>query len=169
MYREMKLNLFQRSSHCGNKPVLMAADPSDLTIVCNEYSLMIKPEASSVEEEVVLYLDRITNHPSYSPGTPADTGANIKGPYAGGDIAVYHLTGESKRKLKDAMGKKKLWPACLPKKSYTSKRGVFGGWLDQEPFYRLSTDSLLAYEKTFLTLKAVTVKIHLLIGNYVSF
>ena len=136
----------------------MAAEPSDLTIVCNEYSLMIKPEADSEEEEVVLYLDRITNHPSYSPGTPADTGANMKGPYAGGDIAVYHLKGESKQKLKAAMEKKKLWPACLPKKSYTNKGGIFGGWLDQEPFYRLSTDSLLAYEKKFLTLKAVRVR-----------
>ena len=78
----------------------------------------------------------------------------MKGPYAGGDIAVYHLKGESKQKLKAAMEKKKLWPACLPKKSYTNK----GGWLDQEPFYRLSTDSLLAYEKKFLTLKAVWVR-----------
>ena len=137
----------------------MPAEPSDLTIVCNEYSLLIQPEASSLEEEVVLYLDRISNHPSYSPGTPADTGPDMKGPYAGGDIAVYHLKPESKKKLKDAMSKKKLWPACLPKKSYTNKRGIFGGWLDQEPFYRLSTDSLLAYEKKFLTLKAVRVRI----------
>ena len=107
---------------------------------------------------MVLYLDKITNHPRYSPGTQEDIGANLKGPYAGGDIAVYHLKSESKKKLKDKMTKKKLWPACLPKKSYTSKRGIFGGWLDQEPFYRLSTDSLLAYEKKFLTLKAVTVR-----------
>ena len=136
----------------------MPAEPSDLAIVCNEYSLMIRPEASSIEEEVVLYLERIRNHPRYSPGTPEDTGANMKGPYAGADIAVYHLKSESKKKLKGKMTKKKLWPACLPKKSYTSKRGIFGGWLDQEPFYRLSTDSLLAYEKKFLTLKAVTVR-----------
>ena len=136
----------------------MAAKPSDLTIVCNEYSLVIKPEAMSKEKEVVLHLDRITNYPDYSPGTPADTGADMKGPYAGGDIAVYHLKSESKKKLKAAMIKKKLWPACLPKKSYTDKRGIFGGWLDQEPFYRLSTDSLHAYEKKYLTLKAVQVR-----------
>ena len=78
----------------------MAAEPSDLTIVCNEYSLMVQPEANSEEEEVVLYLDRITNFPTYTSGTPADTGANLKGPYAGGDIAVYHLKRESKQKLK---------------------------------------------------------------------
>ena len=139
--------------------MLIAAEPSDLTIVCNEYSLVIQPEASSKEEEVVLYLDKITNHPSYSPGTPEDIGANLKGPYAGGDIAVYHLKSESKKKLKDKMTKKKLWPACLPKKSYTNKRGIFGGWLDQEPFYRVGTDSLLAYQKKFLTLKTVMVRI----------
>ena len=145
----------------------MAAEPSDMTIVCNEYSLMIKPEGKSDEEEVVLYLDRITNYPDYSPGTPADTGADMKGPYAGGDIAVYHLKNESKKRLKAAMSKEKLWPACLPKKSYSDKRGIFGGWLDQEPFYRLSTDSLLAYEKNYLTLKAVQVRNYCYkMGNY---
>ena len=51
------------------------------------------------------------------------------------------------------MSKKKLWPACLPKKSYSDKRWVFGGWLDQAPFYRLSTDNLFAVEKKYLTLK----------------
>ena len=65
------------------------------------------------------------------------------------------------------MSKGKLWPACLPKKSYTEKRGIFGGWLDQEPFYRLSTDSLLAYEKNYLTLKAVQVRNYCYkMGNY---
>ena len=138
-----------------------------MTIVCNEYSLMIKPQAMSKEVEVVLYLDRFTNYPGYSPGTPADTGSDMKGPYAGGDIAVYHLKSESKKRLKAAMSKEKLWPACLPKKSYTEKRGIFGGWLDQEPFYRLSTDSLLAYEKNYLTLKAVQVRNYCYkMGNY---
>ena len=56
------------------------------------------------------------------------------------------------------MSKKKLWPACLPKKSYSDKRWVFGGWLDQAPFYRLSTDNLFAVEKKYLTLKAVQVR-----------
>ena len=61
------------------------------------------------------------------------------------------------------MSKKKLWPACLPKQSYSDKRGVFGGppnggWLVQEPFHRLSSDSLFAIEKKYLTLKAVQVR-----------
>ena len=109
--------------------MLKAAEPSDMLIVCSEYSLQIKPESSSVEEEVVLFLDRITNFPGYATGTEEDTGANLKGPYAGGDIAVYHLTRESLELLKSKMDKEKLWPACLPKKEYAENRGIFGGWL----------------------------------------
>ena len=137
--------------------MLKAAEPSNMLIVCSEYSLQIKPESSSVEEEVVLFLDRITNFPGYATGTEEDTGANLKGPYAGGDIAVYHLTQESLELLKSKMDKEKLWPACLPKKEYAENRGIFGGWLDQEPFYRLTTNSIQAYESTYLTLKTLEV------------
>ena len=51
-----------------------------MLIVCSEYSLQIKPESSSPEDEVVLFLDRITNFPGYTTGTEEDTGANLKGP-----------------------------------------------------------------------------------------
>ena len=47
----------------------------------------MKPEAGSNEERQVLHLERITNHPNYSPGTVEDKWADLKGPYAGGDIA----------------------------------------------------------------------------------
>ena len=57
-----------------------------------------------------------------------------------------------------------LSPACLPESSYTNPKGVFAGWLDQEPFYRLSTTSIKAYEKEYLTIK--TAEVHRL---YVSF
>ena len=137
--------------------MLKEAGPSDMLIVCSEYSLQIKPESSSAEEEVVLFLDRITNFPGYTTGTEEDKGANLKGPYAGGDIAVYHLTQKSLELLKDKMTPGKLWPACLPKKNYIGKQGIFGGWLDQEPFYRLTSNSILAYERTYLTLKSVQV------------
>ena len=137
--------------------MLKAAEPSDMLIVCSEYSLQIKPESTSVEEEVVLFLDRITNFPGYTTGTEEDTGANLKGPYAGGDIAVYHLTRESLALLKSRMSPGRLWPACLPKKDYTDDRGIFAGWLDQEPFYRRVTDTIQAYEDTYLTLKSVEV------------
>ena len=137
--------------------MLKEAGPSDMLIVCSEYSLQIKPESSSAEEEVVLFLDRITNFPGYTTGTENDKGANLKGPYAGGDIAVYHLTQKSLELLKDKMTPGKLWPACLPKKNYIGKQGIFGGWLDQEPFYRLTSNSIQAYERTYLTLKSVEV------------
>ena len=137
----------------------MAAEPSDLNIVCSQSSVQVKPEAGSNDEKQVLHLERITNHPSYSPGTNDDIGADLKGPYAGGDIAVYHLREESKTKLKRAMIARKLWPACLPKRpeEYTSKQGIFSGWLDQEPFYRVSTDKISAYEINYLTLRATQV------------
>ena len=137
----------------------MAAEASDLNIVCSQSSVQVKPEAGSNDEKQVLHLERITNHPSYSPGTVGDIGADLKGPYAGGDIAVYHLREESKTKLKRAMIARKLWPACLPKRpeEYTSRLGIFSGWLDQEPFYRVSTDKISAYEINYLTLRATQV------------
>ena len=57
------------------------------------------------------------------------------------------------------MRKERLWPACLPRKpsEYTSKRGIFAGWIDQEPFHRVGTDSIAAYEINFLTLRATQV------------
>ena len=145
--------------------MLKAAEPSDMLIVCSEYSLQIKPESTSVEEEVVLFLDRITNFPGYATGTEEDTGANLKGPYAGGDIAVYHLTQQSLELLKSKMNPGKLWPACLPKKEYSEDQGIFGGWLDQEPFYRLTTNSIQAYENTYLTLKSVKVRDQIFSGR----
>ena len=111
----------------------------------------------------VLHLEKIINHPNYSPGTVGDLGPDLKGPYAGADIAVYHLTEDSKTKLKNAMRPTRLWPACLPKKNedYTEKRGIFAGWVDQEPFYKAGTDSIQTYELNFLTLRAMQVNIFL--------
>ena len=123
--------------------------------------MAIQPEQVSPENEVVLKLRKITNYPGYEQGSSRDTGPNLKGPYAGKDIAVYHITDESKKKAKENMrdGNKNMSPACLPEKSYKSERGVFAGWLDQEPFYRLSTTDLEAYEKEYLTIKRVEVKL----------
>ena len=61
-----------------------------MNIICSEYSLAVQPEQVSPENELVLKIERITNFPSYEQGTDEDTGENLKGPYAGGDIAVYH-------------------------------------------------------------------------------
>ena len=128
-----------------------------MNIVCSEYSLAIQPEQVSEEEEVVLKIRKITNFPGYQQGTNEDTGENLKGPYAGGDIAVYHITFESKKAAKKSMEGGTLWPACLPESSYTNPKGVFAAWLDQEPFYRLSTTDIEAYEKEYLTIKTVEV------------
>ena len=149
----------QRSSYCGKEPRLHPAEPSEVNIVCSEYSLAIQPEQVSVEKEVVLKIRKITNFPGYQQGTNEDTGENLKGPYAGGDIAVYHITSKSKEKAKRAMEGGTLSPACLPESSYTNPRGIFAGWLDQEPFYRLSTTDISTYEKEYLTIKTVEVYI----------
>ena len=119
--------------------------------------MAVQPEQVSVEKEVVLQIRKITNHPGYQQGTNEDTGENLKGPYAGGDIAVYHITSESKEKAKKSMSEGTLSPACLPESSYTNPKGVFAGWLDQEPFYRVSATSIKAYEKEYLTIKTVEV------------
>ena len=94
------------------------AEPSELNIVCSEYSLAIQPEQVSEEDEVVLQIRKITNHPRYQQGTPKDTGENRKGPYAGGDIAVYHITTESKIKARKGMQEGSMAPACLPERNY---------------------------------------------------
>ena len=108
----------------------------------------------------MLAIDRITNHPNYDPGSQDDRGGDMKGPYAGYDIAVYHLTEESKTKLKKNMKKEALWPACLPKKlsEYVGSKGIFSGWLDQEPSYRVSTNKISAYEFNYLTLQTTLVE-----------
>ena len=149
----------QRSSYCGTNPSLRPAEPSELNIVCSEYSLAIQPEQVSPEKELVLKIERITNFPGYKQGTEEDTEENLKGPYAGGDIAVYHITSESKEKAKKRMRDKTLSPACLPQKDYESQKGIFAGWLDQEPFYRVSTADIKTYEEEYLTLRRVEVNL----------
>ena len=104
-----------------------------------------------------MIIERITNFPGYEQGTNEDTGENLKGPYAGGDIAVYHITSESKKKAKKRMSEKTFSPACLPQKDYKSERGIFAGWLDQEPFYRVATADIQTYEEEYLTLRRVEV------------
>ena len=139
---------------------LLHLPQSHFFFVCSDNSLQIQPEQSSTEEELVLHIKDIVNHPSYEQGTNADKGAHMKGPYAGADIAVYHLTEKSKHNAKEQMRKKKetLRPACLPKKEYSSKRGFFAGWLDQEPFYRAGTLNIRTYEKEYLFPRTVEVR-----------
>ena len=105
-------------------------------------------------------IEQIINFPKYQQGTAEDRGENLKGPYAGGDIAVYKITSDSKKKAKERMhmeNGKWLSPACLPERSYEVERGVFAGWLDQEPFYRVSTTNIQDYEDEFLRIRTVEV------------
>ena len=128
-----------------------------MNIVCSEYSLAIQPEQVSPEKELVLKILKIINFPGYQQGTNKDRGENLKGPYAGGDIAVYKITSESKKRAKQRMNEGTLSPACLPERSYESERGIFAGWLDQEPFYRVSTINIQAYEREYLRIRTVEV------------
>ena len=119
--------------------------------------MAIQPEQVSPEKELVLKILKIINFPGYQQGTNKDRGENLKGPYAGGDIAVYKITPESKKRAKIRMNEGTLSPACLPEKSYKSERGIFAGWLDQEPFYRVSTINIQAYERQYLRIRTVEV------------
>ena len=151
------INNDQRSSYCGREPRLRPAEPSELNIVCSEYSLAIQPEQVSLEKELVLKIRNIINFPGYQQGTNEDEGENLKGPYIGGDIAVYKITSESKKKAKKSMKKGTLSPACLPQINNEDERGIFAAWLDQEPFYRLSTINIQVYEKEYLRIRTVEV------------
>ena len=146
------------SSYCGRSPSLRPAEPSDLNIVCSEDSLAIQPEQVSPEEELVLKIREIVNYPGYEQGTSNDRGANLKGPYAGGDIAVYKLTLESKTRARKCMERGTLSPACLPEKSYSDQRGIFAGWLDQEPFYRVSNLNIQDYDTQYLKIRQLVVR-----------
>mgnify|MGYP003327068234 CR=1 FL=1 len=119
--------------------------------------MAIEPEQVSPEKELVLKIWKIINFPGYQQGTNKDRGENLKGPYAGGDIAVYKITSESKQKARKSMKEGTLAPACLPQRGYEGERGIFAGWLDQEPFYRLSTTNIKTYEREYLTIKTVEV------------
>jgi len=149
----------QESSYCPEKgkASLFKAKPSDMQIVCGEHNIDVKPEKYSTEEEIVLTITEIINHPNYEPDTIRDgVKLDSKGPYAGSDIAVYRVDDEP---LKTKMARKVLWPACLPKEKYTTQRGIFAGWLDPEPYYRIDEDrDLKTYRNNYLFTKQLQVE-----------
>ena len=116
-----------------------------MQIVCGEFSLLKEPERFSEENEVVLEIRKIINHELYDPGQP---GKERRGPYRGGDIAVYKVDGS-----KLALKKKELYPACLPRSSseYEEQPGIFSGWVDPEPIHRVNKwKKLRNYIKNYL-------------------
>ena len=112
-----------------------------MKIVCNLYNIDVKPESFTDEDEIVIPIRKIKNHPDYKLGVleDQDIAANQKGPYAGNDISVYHVD-DSKMMLEEG----KLWPACLPRDEEPRRdetipsQDFFAGWLDPEPYYRIN-------------------------------
>ena len=109
----------------------MAAEVTDIQIVCSQYNVDAIPESFTEENERILKVTKITNHPNYSPGTEEDRNANLKGPYAGSDISVYHVD-DTEFRMKEG----EVWPACLPREDGPATAGAsrdfFAGWLDPE-------------------------------------
>ena len=115
------------SSYCGTDGRLRLAAAEDLLLVCGEWSTAEEPELYSREEEVVLPVTKVINHPLYS--------AEL-GPGEGYDIAVYHAD-NTKLSQWDTVQEGVLYPACLPQKSdiAVGTRGIFAAWKDPIPLY----------------------------------
>ena len=101
-------------------------EPHDLSLVCGEWNIGDVPEINSEEEEVVLPIKKIINHPNYS----------TNGPGEGYDIAVYWVD-ETKLKEDGVLKEGVLFPACLPINEDISigQRGIFASWKDPIPLY----------------------------------
>ena len=102
----------------------MEAQPEDLQIICGEHSIITEPDFFSPEQEIVLTIEKITNHPKFS----LEEG---RGPIEGYDIAVYHVD-DTNLRLKE----ESIWPACLPRAGQNYQKFVYAGWADPEPLYR---------------------------------
>ena len=130
------LDLQGASSYCPADAKYVAADPEDLQIVCRVYNVGPVPESETDEQELILTVTRIANHPSYSSGQEQETGNYTHGPYRGNDISVYHVNDDNLR-LEEGV----LWPACLPRLEFKdSDPAFFVGWKDQEPIHKLDDD-----------------------------
>ena len=114
----------------------MAAEAEDLQIVCRVYNVGPVPESETEEEEVVLTVTGLANHPKYNPGKEGDKKTYTTGPFLGYDISVYHVNDDNLR-LEEGV----LWPACLPRlQPEDSDLTFFNGWKDQEPIHKLDDD-----------------------------
>jgi hypothetical protein len=114
------------SSYCGSDGRLRLADPADLLVVCGVWSIGEEPELYSREDEVVLPVTKIINHPGYSPEF---------GPGEGNDIAVYHVDDTLLRDGQVPEGT--VLPACLPDPAdpAAGSRAIFAPWKDPVPLY----------------------------------
>ncbi|XP_023349486.1 uncharacterized protein LOC111718191 [Eurytemora carolleeae] len=131
------------SSYCGpNKgenAELRPALKEDLQIVCGEFSLELTPEEFSQEEEVVLKIEKITNHPRYD---------ESKGPIEGFDISVYHVSNPQALVPQLDPKTRNIVPACLPvldDNEYYNENGIFAAWVDPEPTFKTALTNLAKY------------------------
>ena len=94
--------------------------------MCGEWNIGQEPELYSQEEEVVLPITKIINHPSYS----------TTGPGEGYDIAVYYVD-DTKLRVEGVVREGYIYPACLPTRDDTQpgKTGIFASWRDPSPLY----------------------------------
>jgi hypothetical protein len=83
----------------------------------------VKPEEFSDEEEVVLTITKIINHPDYEQGNQDDDDRYPKGPYVGRDIAVFHVE-DSPLKF-DNGGSKLREKGLYPLSNLLAKRTIF--------------------------------------------
>ena len=93
-------------------------------IVCGEWDIGPVSENLSLENEVVLEVRKIINHPDFDVR---------KGLTNGADISVYFVD-DSPLKLDGVIDKKKIYPACLPTRAHLNKRGILAGWADPLEF-----------------------------------
>jgi len=139
---ESKASCRNTSSYCRGDPIFTLAEPSDLQIVCGEFSVETpEPEISSNEIEIVLDILEIVNHPDYKP----NEGPGVGGPIEGNDIAVYKVNDSLFK-----MTKLKTWPACLPKEEYNRDNlGILVGWVDSVSTYQYQQGSIQDYRLSY--------------------
>ena len=127
----------QTNSFCGEESRLRMALPDDVVVVCGEWFTGPLSTQDSPEEEVVLLVERLVTHPEYSPAV---------GVLGGGDVAVYMLQEDSKRRLGQAVADGLVRAVCLPRPDSLKDggRAVFSGWKQPYPL------TWLGYVKGFL-------------------
>jgi len=123
---------------CSGTPTLQVALPSELQIVCGESSSL------SPSTPVVLPITSIINHPSYS---------TANGPIDGNDIAVYIVDDANLVTSMDTVGTKPVYPACLPKETYSNTESFISGWRNPLPASTLAEATELTmdqYKKQYI-------------------
>ena len=139
--------------------MLKLADVADLDIVCGEHNIGSLPEVLSLENEIVLRIKRIVNHPKYT---------QENGPINGYDISVYQVDDSPLVDLvlpaTNLLDPRQIYPICLPRQSesdYQSTKGILTGWRDPRPQYFSQgnqQDDQIKYRKDNILLRQVQME-----------